>query len=140
MLRRIVRGFLALHRSVYRLTGGRIGGKFGRNRVLLLTTKGRRSGKPWTTPVFYLEDGQNLVVIASNNGRDQHPAWYLNLRQEPRVEVQVLGKRGPYQAGLAASEDRERYWRELATRYKGYESYRRKTNREFPIVVLEPLR
>src|SRR3989337_2693840 len=79
----------ALHRFWYRLTGGRLGGSFGKAQILLLSTRGRKSGKERTLPLIYVEDGADLVLIASNGGDDRHPAWYLNLMADPSATVTI---------------------------------------------------
>src|SRR3990172_32906 len=95
----MIKTWSAMHEFWYRLSGGLIGGRFGRVRMLLLTTTGRKSGRPRTTPLLYLEDGGNLVVIASNGGNPNHPAWWLNLKSNPLAKVQVGRERGGGPAG-----------------------------------------
>src|SRR3989304_626901 len=87
--RTLIRCVSATHRFWYRLTGGAIGGKLGKAPMLLLTTTGRKSGRLRTTPLLYLADGENMVVIASNGGSDRDPGWWVNLKHNPRAEVQV---------------------------------------------------
>ena len=123
---------------LYRATGGRIGGRFGRVQVLLLTTTGRRSGKKRTAPLGYLEEGGRPVVIASFGGSNVHPAWYLNLVANPDVEVQLRGApRRPMRARTASPEERERLWPRAVEMYAGYAKYQEKTAREIPLVILE---
>ena len=126
------------HELWYRLSGGLIGGRVGRLPVLLLTTTGRKSGKKRTMPLVYLSDGDNMVVIASNGGADQHPAWWLNLRANPKAEVQVGSETQTVVATKAEGEERERLWRDVVDLYHGYDEYRRMTEREIPVVVLQP--
>jgi deazaflavin-dependent oxidoreductase (nitroreductase family) len=126
-----------LHRVVYRLTRGRVGGRPARSPVLLLTTIGRRSGKRRTQPLFYLRDGANLVVIASYGGADIHPAWFLNIEAEPDVEVQVGGLRERRRARRATADEYERLWKQATAMYPTYDAYRAKTERAIPLVVLE---
>ena len=124
---------------VYRATRGRIGGRFGRARVLLLTTTGRRTGKRRTAPLGYLEDGGDLVVIASFGGSDVQPAWYLNLAADTDVEVQLRGgARQPMRARTATPEERARLWLRVVEMYAGYAKYQARTAREIPLVILEP--
>ena len=127
-----------LHSKVYGLTGGGVGGRMGKAPVLLLTTTGRKSGKGRTNPLLYLEDGDDLVVVASKGGAPEHPAWFLNLEAKPDVEVQVKRDRRPVQARRATPEERERYWPKLNEMWEQYDSYQRKTSREIPVVILEP--
>ncbi len=122
----------------YRLTGGIVGGSFGGRPILLLSTTGRRSGRPRTTPLQYLEDGENMVVVASNGGNSWHPAWWLNLERNPQAEVQVGNKKMRVNAEKAEGEERERLWLLLVEMYSGYEGYQKTANREIPVVVLRP--
>jgi deazaflavin-dependent oxidoreductase (nitroreductase family) len=120
-----------------RATGGRYNTTFAWP-CLLLTTKGARTGKPRTTPLVYARDGDNLVLIASKGGNPRHPAWYLNLRADPEVEVFLDGKSARYIARDAEGEERERLWNMAVGVYSGYEKYRRRAGeRKIPVVVLE---
>src|SRR3989304_3769840 len=101
----LIKSWSAMHEFWYRISGGLIGGRFGRVRMLLLTTTGRKSGRRRTTPLLYLEDGGNLVVIASNGGNPTHPAWWLNLKSEPRAEVQVGRERRGGRGGVGGREE-----------------------------------
>jgi F420H(2)-dependent quinone reductase len=135
------RGFRILgrvHRGVYRLTGGRVGGKIGGARVLLLTTTGRKSGRPRTQPLLYTPAGAGYAVIASKGGAAQHPLWYLNLKANPQAQVTVGRETRNVRARDAEGEERERLWRALADLYPGYDRYAQKTSRHIPVVVLEP--
>jgi F420H(2)-dependent quinone reductase len=123
---------------LYRGTGGRVGGRVGKAPILLLTTKGRRSGAPRTTPLLYLRDGERIAVVASYGGRPSHPAWYLNLSSNPEVEVQVKRDRFTAIARTAAPEERGRLWPLLVGMYPSYAAYERRTSREIPVVLLEP--
>ena len=137
--RSLVKTVTVLAVFVYRATGGRIGGRFGRARVLLLTTTGRRTGKRRAAPLGYLEDGGRPVVIASFGGSDVHPAWYLNLVASPDVEVQLRGAPlQPMRARTATPEERERLWPRVVEMYAGYAKYQKKAAREIPLVILEP--
>ena len=134
----MIKTWSAMHEFWYRLSGGLIGGRFGRIRMLLLTTTGRKSGRPRTTPLLYLEDDGNLVVIASNGGNPNHPAWWLNLKSDPRAEVQVGRERRAVTAEEAEGETRERLWRAVVAVNRGYEGYQKSTNRRIPVVLLRP--
>jgi len=140
LLRMITRTISGTHEFWYRMTGGLVGGSLGRLPVLLLTTTGRKSGKKRTTPLVYLADGDNLVIIASNGGSDQHPEWWLNLRANPNAEVQVGPDVKSVIAEQAEGAERERLWREVNELYDGYDEYQRSTKREIPVVVLRPER
>lgn len=106
--------------------------------MLLLFTRGRRSGKTRTTPLLYLADGEELVVVASYGGAPQHPAWYLNLSAEPDVDVLVGRQRITAHARAATEEERGRFWPQFVELYPGYETYRGRTTRMIPLVVLTP--
>ncbi len=128
----------AMHQFWYRLTGGLLGGSVMGRPILLLTTTGRKTGTRRTTPLLYLEDGENLVVIASNGGHQRHPAWWLNLEQNPQAEVQMRSAKKHVRAEEATGEERERLWRATVETYSGYEGYQKSTDRRIPIVILRP--
>ncbi len=135
-LKRLTRAGGAAHACLYRASGGRLGGRLGRAPVLLLTTTGRASGRPRTTPLNYLRDGDDLVVVASFGGSDTHPDWYLNLRRRPLVEVQIGGERQPREARPATPEERARLWPRVVEMYPGYARYQERTSRLIPLVIL----
>ena len=126
-----------MHKRVYRLTGGKVGGRIGKLPVLLLTTIGRKSGQPRTQPLAYTRAGDGYAVIASKGGAPQHPLWYLNLRANPLAEVTVGRETWKVRARDAEGEERERLWHTLADLYPGYDRYAQKTSRRIPVVVLE---
>ena len=124
---------------LYRLTSGWVGGRFlGGAPVLLLTTLGRRSGEPRTAPLLYLEDGRDLVVVASKGGMSQHPLWYRNLEVHPEVEVELGAERRRMTARTADRDERARLWPRLVAMYPGYDAYQARTTREIPVVILSP--
>ena len=127
-----------VHKRVYRLTGGKVGGKIGKMPVLLLTTTGRKSGRPRTQPLLRAPAGDGYAVIASKGGAAQHPLWYLNLKANPQAQVTVGRETRNVRARDAEGEERERLWRALADLYPGYNRYAQKTSRHIPVVVLEP--
>jgi deazaflavin-dependent oxidoreductase (nitroreductase family) len=122
--------------TLYRLSGGVIGGKMAGERVLLLTTIGRKSGKPHIVPVSYFEDHGTPFVIASNAGRESHPAWYLNLGANPHVEIQIGSRRWAAIARTAAPEERERLLAGVVAA-SPQRAERQPQTREVPVVVLE---
>ncbi len=132
----LTRMFTATHEFWYRLTGGLIGGRFGKAPILLLTTTGRKSGRKRTTPLLYYEDGDNAVVIASYGGSPEHPEWYLNLRANPKVEAQIGRETKAMVAEAANAEERARLWPLVTEMYSQYDDYQRRTSREIPVVVL----
>ena len=128
----------SLHRVLYRGTRGAIGRRLVDNDMCLLTTTGRRSGNQHTVPLLYLSDRERLVVIASWGGRDKHPHWYLNLLAKPTADVQVLGDRWPVTATTASLDDRAAWWPRVLDAYDGYAAYESRTDREIPVVLLDP--
>ncbi|HEY6551372.1 MAG TPA: nitroreductase/quinone reductase family protein [Solirubrobacterales bacterium] len=127
-----------LNTPLYRISGGRIGGKVGRAPVLLLTTTGRKSGQQRTAPVVYLADGDNVVVINTNAGNAKVPAWSLNLEANPEGEVEVGRKRYPVRARIAEGEERADLWRKHVEQFEGFDNYKQKLDREPAVWVLEP--
>jgi len=130
----------AMHRGLLKLTGGRVGWQAGPMPVLELTTIGRKSGQPrsvmLTSPV---QEGDTWVIVASRGGDDHHPAWFLNLRDRPDVDVSLQGKpKQRMRARIATPEERARLWPQITAIYKGYAGYQDKTDREIPLVLLEP--
>lgn len=106
--------------------------------TLLLTTTGRRSGNPIVMPLIYGEAGGKYVVVASKGGAPTHPGWYLNLSAHRAVEVQILAKRFRATARTASGAERAELWQQMAAIYPPYDDYQAKTDREIPVVVLEP--
>ena len=106
--------------------------------VLLLTTVGRKSGKERVTPLVYQKEGDAYLVVASKGGSDAPPDWYLNLQAEPGVRVQVWGEKMPAQARTATAEEKPALWRKMTAVWPDYDNYQTKTDREIPVVVLEP--
>jgi F420H(2)-dependent quinone reductase len=128
----------ALHRLLYRVSGGRLGGRLWDLPVVLLTTTGRKSGKKRTVPLCSLRDGDDVVVIASYGGLDQPPAWWLNLEARPEATLLHGRTRRTVTARNAAPEERTRLWAEVTARAPGYLEYERRTDREIPVVILSP--
>jgi len=130
-----------LHRALLRLTGGRLGSRLGAMPVIELTTRGRRTGAERTTLLTVaarVDDA--LVIVASRGGDDAHPAWYLNLVDDPHVHVGRPGEDARAMVARVAEEpERERLWPEVVQSYRGYAAYQRKTTRTIPLVILEPL-
>ena len=123
---------------VYRMTGGAVGRRLVDNDMLLLTTKGRRSGKRHTVPLLYISEDERLVVIASYGGRDLPPDWYLNLEADPRVVVELPGfRRREFRARTAGSAERAGWWPRVVEAYHDYATYQSRTGREIPVVFLE---
>ena len=143
--RRVIKLMTAVNVRVYRLTRGRIGGTWRvgagwRNPVpiCLLEHRGRRTGKLRTTPLVYLQDADRVVVVASQAGRQHHPLWFRNIEADPAVMVQIGGERRPMRARTADAEERAALWPRLVDLYSDYDSYQSWTDREIPVVILEP--
>lgn len=125
--------------GVYRATNGRIGHKQMGWTFLLLTTRGRKTGRPRTHALAYLPYGDRLIIVASNNGADTHPAWYLNLIAHPQVEVQYGRERGAFIARVASPEGRRDLWPRLVAYHAPYQHHQEQTTREIPVIMLTPL-
>lgn len=133
----VVELFWKIHPTLYRWTGGRFAGKLMGLPVLLLTTRGRRSGTLRTKALTYLPRGDDFVVIASYLGEPKHPAWWLNLTAEPEAEVLLGGRTVAVRAREAEGEEREQLWREIVATTPDYDEYQARTSRRIPVVVLE---
>ena len=132
------RGF-SVHTRMYRLTRGVVGHRFpGAPPMLLLDHVGAKTGTRRTTPLAYVPDGPNVVVVASKGGNPRHPAWFHNLRANPDTTVQIGSEVRTVRARVATPDERERLWPKAVSSYRPYASYQRKTTREIPLVILEP--
>ena len=135
-----VKRWSAIHTALFTLTGGRVGKRLVNNDMLLLTTKGRATGNLHTVPLLYLAEGDRLVVIASYGGRRRHPDWYLNLEVNPTVGVRLpRERRRQMVASTASSEERQAWWPRIVRAYSGYADYQARTDRQIPVVFLDPL-
>ncbi len=135
----LLRRLMAGHVAAYRATGGLIGRRFlGFGPVLLLDHVGAKSGKRRTTPLLYARDSDSFVIVASKGGHPRNPAWYHNLLAHPQTSIQVGRERLRVRARPAQANERERLWSLAVSVYPTYEAYRRRTDREIPIIVLEP--
>jgi deazaflavin-dependent oxidoreductase (nitroreductase family) len=134
-----VNGFLfgQEHVDRYLATDGEEGHDWLNTQVLLLTTKGRRTGKPHTLPLIYGLSGDDYLVVASKGGSHRPPAWYLNLEADPEVEVQVKGDRFKARARDATPEEKPAMWKTMTAEWPAYDDYQKRTEREIPVVVLE---
>jgi deazaflavin-dependent oxidoreductase (nitroreductase family) len=127
------------HAGVYRATGGKLFGRMGKSPILLLNTVGRKSGKKRTSPLLYVMDGEDFVIIASKGGAPTHPAWYLNLRKDPEATVEIGDREVRVRAEEADSEAKARLWRKMVEMYPTYDDYQKKTEREIPLLILHPV-
>ncbi|MEA2468417.1 MAG: hypothetical protein QOJ57_2543 [Thermoleophilaceae bacterium] len=125
------------HVEKYEATEGQEGHDWQNTQTLILTTKGRKSGEERKTPLIYQEHDGDYLVVASKGGADKPPAWYLNLEENPDVQVQVKGDRFPARARTAGPEEKPEMWRKMAATWPAYDDYQKKTDREIPVVVLE---
>jgi F420H(2)-dependent quinone reductase len=145
LTRRVIKLMATVNVAVYKLTRGRVGGTWRIGAgwkdpvpICLVEHRGRRTGKLRTTPLVYLRDGDNVVVVASQAGRPQHPLWYRNLEATPAVTVQIRGDRRPMHARTAGPDERAALWPRLVDLYRDYDAYQSWTEREIPVVILEP--
>ena len=127
------------HAKIYRATHGLIGYRVpGAPAVLLLDHVGAKSGKRRTTPLVFARDGDDVILIASKGGYPKNPAWFHNLVTNPDTTIQIGSKRMDVHARVATPEEYDRLWKLAVDVYGGYEDYRRRTERQIPLVVLEP--
>ncbi len=133
-----LRLFMGLQVGIYRLTGGKLGGAMLGFKLLLLITKGRKSGKTYTTPLGLFQQGDDYLIVASNAGQPIHPAWYFNLKSNPQVTIQVLDKVMPATAEILSGEARTQAWRQVISSAPSYAKYEQRTTREIPLIVLHP--
>jgi deazaflavin-dependent oxidoreductase (nitroreductase family) len=135
----VARLVTGLHEWVFRASDGRLLARAGGMPVVMLTTTGRKSGARRTTmltsPVY---DEDRVVLVASYGGDDRHPAWFLNLRDNPDVEVRMLGRTRRMRARVATGDEKAELWPRVTKAYRGYEAYRHRTERDIPLVILEP--
>ncbi|MEY8014086.1 nitroreductase family deazaflavin-dependent oxidoreductase [Mycobacterium servetii] len=123
---------------IYRRSNGKLGGTFGNAPVALLTTTGRKTGEPRVSPLLYLREGDRVVLVASKGGSDKHPLWYLNLKANPKVSVQIKDEVLQLQARDATEEERAEYWPKLDAMYPSFGDYRSWTDRVIPVVICDP--
>jgi deazaflavin-dependent oxidoreductase (nitroreductase family) len=145
LARRVIKLMATVNVAVYKLTRGRVGGTWRIGAgwrdpvpICLVEHRGRRTGKLRTTPLVYLRDRDRVVVVASQAGRPQHPLWFRNLEADPDVTVQIKGDRSTMRARTASSPERAELWPRLVDLYRDYDSYQSWTDREIPVVILEP--
>lgn len=130
--------FGKLNAAGYKATGGKMFGKMGDAELAILTTIGRKSGKPRTVPLVRGSDGANVVFIASKAGHPTHPLWYLNLVANPEVKILIGDREQTYIARTVDGPDRERLWKLMVAMYADYDNYQKWTDRQIPVVLCEP--
>jgi deazaflavin-dependent oxidoreductase (nitroreductase family) len=134
----VIRRTMGLHTAVYKASGGRIGHRIpGGPSMLLLEHVGARSGARRVSPLLYVPDGDDVVIVASKGGYPKHPAWYHNLRANPDTVAQIGTERRDVHARVADPEERKRLWPKAVAEYSGYSGYQERTGREIPLVILE---
>lgn len=133
------------HAWLYRRSGGKIGANWrigaGAKKpvpTLLLEHRGRKSGKLFTSPLVYITEADNVVVVASMGGRDENPQWYYNLLADPDVHIEIGRERRPVRAVLASKEEKERLWPKLVEAYADFDAYQSWTDRDIPVFILQP--
>ena len=127
------------HVAYYRLTGGRLFlGPFGKSQTVLVDHVGRKSGKKRTSPLFYLADGDDIVLVASKGGSHKHPAWWLNLRDMDETDIQIGSERRHVTVREATPTEKERLWPLLVDIWPDYANYQERTDREIPLAILSP--
>jgi len=126
------------HVRSYRETNGEHGYHWRGTEILLLTTTGHKSGQKRTTPLIHRTDGDRFVIIASNGGTPDHPAWFKNLSADPNVTIQVKADEIEVVPSVAEGEERERLWKSLTEVWPDYDNYQARTDRQIPVVVLTP--
>ncbi len=137
--RAMIRPFSKANAWLYRLSGGRVGGRWLRGApVLLLTTIGRRSGQTRTVPLIYLRDGADVVIVASQGGMSRHPLWYRNLEAHPEVEVEIGREKTKMVARSATDQEKAALWPKLLEMYRDYADYQARTDRNIPVIILSP--
>ncbi|MFV8319318.1 nitroreductase family deazaflavin-dependent oxidoreductase [Mycobacterium sp. 23] len=135
----LIKWMSRLNTWMYRRNGGEgLGGTFQKIPVALLTTTGRKTGEPRVSPLYFLRDGDRVVVAASKGGAAKNPMWYLNLKANPKVQVQIKTEVLDLTARDATDEERAKYWPKLVDMYPSYEDYQSWTDRTIPIVICDP--
>lgn len=129
--------FTGVHRSVYKLTGGKLGGKMADGDIIVVGTTGAKSGKARETALIGGPHDNGWVVVASYSGHDEHPGWYHNLMASPEATVQLGKSTHPVQARVVHGAERDELWAEMVKIYGDYDAYREVTDREIPVIVLE---
>ena len=125
--------FMSAHIALYRLTGGRLGGKS----IILLTTIGKKSGQPRTKPLFHIKDGANYIVIASAGGNPKNPAWYANLAADPKVTIEDHGRTIAGAASTTDATERARLWKIIIAQAPNFAGYEKRTTRVIPVVRIQ---
>ncbi|MDT5021638.1 MAG: hypothetical protein QOI33_2162, partial [Mycobacterium sp.] len=135
----VIKWMSRLNTLAYKVSGGKVGGSFLQGApVALLTTTGRKTGQPRVSPLLFLRDGDRVVLVASQGGRTNNPMWYLNLKANPKVSVQIKKEVLELTARDATEAERAHYWPQLVAMYSSFEDYQTWTDRVIPIVICDP--
>ena len=138
-LKSIMRAANGAHVTVYRMSGGKLANRIANMPVLLLTTFGRRTGKPHTNPIVYIEDGGDYLVSASAGGMDWHPGWYRNLKARPEARIQIGDKVLDVRAAVAEGDERTRLYERFKAASGNFVKYEQGTTRTIPVIRLTPI-
>jgi F420H(2)-dependent quinone reductase len=123
---------------IYQRSNGKLGGTFQKAPVALLTTTGRKTGEPRVSPLLYLREGDRVILGASRGGSDKNPLWYLNLKANPKVSVQIKDETLSLTARDASEAERKQYWPKMVAMYPSFDDYQSWTDRVIPIVICDP--
>jgi deazaflavin-dependent oxidoreductase (nitroreductase family) len=135
----VIKAMSKINTVIYRLSGGRIGGKWMYGApIMLLTTVGRKSGEPRTTPLLYLKDGERVVTVASQGGMSKNPQWFLNIESNPKCEVEIGRVKRKMLGRRATPDEKVEHWSALTKMYPDYDDYQKRTERDIPVVILDP--
>jgi deazaflavin-dependent oxidoreductase (nitroreductase family) len=135
----VVKAMSGLNTFIYRLTGGRVGGRFmGGAPVLLLITTGRKTGEKRTAPLLYIKEGSDYVIVASKGGMSKHPLWYRNIEADPNVEIELGREKFKARARRASDAEKKALWPKLVAMYPDYDNYQARTERDIPVLILSP--
>lgn len=137
-MRPVTRLLTDAHVFLYRITGGKA--QIAKYPTMLLTTRGRKTGKLRTIPLVYVTDGDRIIIAAAYAGSDRNPTWWLNLQQSKEAVIQVMRTQISVQAEVAVPQEREMLWRKLVAMYPYFTDYQERTTRQIPIVVLKPVK
>ncbi|MCB0112196.1 MAG: nitroreductase family deazaflavin-dependent oxidoreductase [Caldilineaceae bacterium] len=127
-----------LHVALYRISGGKLASEIANLPILLITTTGRKSGKPHTNPVVYLKEGQDFLVAASVGGMDWHPSWYFNLKELPQAKIKVGNQTFAVQATITSGDERDRLYEKFKAASNNFAKYEKNTSRVIPVIRLTP--
>lgn len=138
LLKKVIKAANRVHVALYRVSGGKFAGRIANLPILLITTFGRKSGKPYTNPVVYLKDGQDYLVTASAGGMDWSPGWYFNLKNKPRARIQIGDQAFDVQAVIVDGEERTELYERFKAASSNFVKYEEGTSRVIPVIRLVP--